>query len=329
MLKCFSRRKRMRIVFMGTPEFAIRPLECLILSGYEVLAVYTQPDEAVGRGRVLEEPPVKKAALQWHKPVLQPASLKSADAQAQLAELKPDAIVVAAFGQILPRPVLELPPFGCINIHPSLLPQFRGVSPVPAAILSGDEFTGTSIMLMDKGVDTGPVLARAQIPVLTDDTAASLMEKLSRISAQLLLDILPRWFRKELKPQPQNDAAATHTKMLTKEVGEIDWRLPAVELWKRVRAYQPWPGCYTRWQGKQLKLLETRPLVSGETNEPGRVLAVKEGSVGFGVGTGNGVLGIIKVQLEGKKAMTADEFLRGQRQLMGTILSPHSGRELE
>jgi methionyl-tRNA formyltransferase len=175
-------------------------------------------------------------------------------------------------------------------------------------------------MLMDKGVDTGPVLARAQIPISADDTTNSLMEKLSRISAQLLLDILPRWFRKEIKPQPQNDADATYTKMLTKEVGEIDWKLPAEELWRRVRAYQPWPGCYTRWQGKQLKLLETKPLASEETVEPGRVLTVKESSVGFGVGTGDVVLGVLKVQLEGKKAMTAGEFLRGQRQFVGAIL---------
>ena len=310
----------MRIVFMGTPEFAVLPLESLISNGYEVVAVYTQPDKAAGRGRVVEESPVKKAALRLNLNVLQPANLKSAETRTHLAELKPDAIVVAAFGQILPQSVLEIPPFGCINIHPSLLPKYRGVAPVPAAILNGDEFTGVSIMLMDKGVDTGPVLTRAQIPILPQDTAGSLMEKLSLISAQLLLDTLPRWFRKEIKPQPQNNANASYTKMLTKEAGEIDWKLPAVEIWRRVRAYQPWPGCYTRWQGKQLKILEAVPLAGEGTKEPGSVVAVKEGAAAFGIVSGDGILGVIKVQLEGKKVVTAGEFLRGQRQFIGAVL---------
>ncbi len=310
----------MKIVFMGTPEFAVRPLESLAGNGYEVAAVYTQPDKAVGRGRVLEESPVKKMALQLGLPILQPTNLKSPEVQAQLAELKPDAIVVAAFGQILPPAVLVIPPYGCINIHPSLLPRFRGTAPVPAAILSGDKFTGVSIMLLDKGVDTGPVLARTQVPILPEDTAGSLMEKLARIGAQLLLDVLPRWYRKELKPQPQGDAVATYTKMLTKEVGEIDWHLTAVEIWRRVRAYQPWPGCCARWQGKQLKILEAVPMAGEGVTEPGRVVTVAKGPTVFGIGTGDGVLGIVKVQLEGKKVMTSGEFLRGQRNFVGAVL---------
>lgn len=309
----------MRIVFMGTPEFAVYPLESLVSGGYDVMAVYTQPDEPVGRGRVLSESPVKKAALQNKLPLFQPTSLKSAERE-RLVSIKPDAIVVAAFGQILPQSVLEIPPLGCINIHPSLLPRFRGVSPIPAAILSGDQFTGTSIMLMDKGVDTGPVLARAQIPVAEDDTTGSITEKLSRISAQLLLDILPRWFHKEIIPQTQDSAEATYTKMLKKEVGEIDWHLPAVDLWRQVRAYQHWPGSYTRWQGKLLKLLEVKVLSAEEVTEPGQVITVKDRSIGFGIGTGEGVLGIVRVKSEGKKAMTAAEFIRGQRQLIGAIL---------
>jgi methionyl-tRNA formyltransferase len=310
----------MRIVFMGTPEFAVLHLERLISNGYEIAAVYTQPDKAAGRGRVVEESPVKKAALRLNLNVVQPANLKSAETRTHLAELKADAVVVAAFGQILPQSVLEIPPFGCVNIHPSLLPKYRGVAPVPAAILNGDEFTGVSIMLMDKGVDTGPVLTRAQIPVLSQDTAGSLMEKLSLISAQLLLDTLPRWSRKEIKPQLQNDANAAYTKMLTKEAGEIDWKLSAVEIWRRVRAYQPWPGCYTRWQGKQLNILEAVPLSEKGTDETGSVVAVKEGVATFGIVTGAGILGVIKVQLEGKKVVTAGEFLRGQRQFIGAVL---------
>ena len=310
----------MRIVFMGTPEFAVPSLEGLISNGYEVVAVYTQPDKAAGRGRVIEESPVKKAALRHGLKVLQPVNLKSAETKTQLADLKPDAIVVAAFGQILPQSVLEIPPFGCINIHPSLLPKYRGVAPVPAAILNGDEWTGVSIMLLDKGVDTGPVLTNVHVPVLPQDTAGSLLEKLAHSGAQLLLDTLPGWFRKEIKPQPQNSAEASYTKMLTKEAGEIDWKLPAVAIWRRVRAYQPWPGCYTRWQEKQLKIIEAEPLAAVENSPPGTVVSVKDSPSAFGVITGDGILGVIKVQLEGKKIVTAKEFLNGQRHILGAML---------
>jgi methionyl-tRNA formyltransferase len=294
--------------------------EKLIDGGYEVAVVYTQPDKAAGRGRVVEEPPVKKAALRHNLTVLQPENFKSAETKRQLLELKPDTIVVAAFGQILPRSVLEIPAFGCINIHPSLLPKYRGVAPVPAAILNGEEFTGVSIMLMDKGIDTGPVLTSVHVPVLQQDTTETLMQKLANTSAQLLLDTLPGWFRKEITPQLQNNGEATYTKMLTKEAGEIDWKLPAVQIWRQVRAYQPWPGSYTRWQGKQLKILEAVPLTGEVTGEAGTVLNVNKNEAAFGVVTGNGILGVKKVQMEGKKAVTADEFLRGQRQFIGAKL---------
>jgi len=310
----------MRIIFMGTPDFAVPALEKLIDGGYEVAAVYTQPDKAAGRGRVVEEPPVKKAALRHNLTVLQPENFKSAETKRQLLELKPDTIVVAAFGQILPRSVLEIPAFGCINIHPSLLPKYRGVAPVPAAILNGEEFTGVSIMLMDKGIDTGPVLTSVHVPVLQQDTTDTLMQKLANTSAQLLLDTLPGWFRKEITPQQQNNAGATYTKMLTKEAGEIDWKLPAVQIWRQVRAYYPWPGSFTGWQGKQLKILEAVPLTGEVTGEAGTVLNVNKNEAAFGVVTGNGILGVKKVQMEGKKAVTADEFLRGQRQFIGAKL---------
>jgi methionyl-tRNA formyltransferase len=310
----------MRIIFMGTPEFAVPALERLIGSGYQVAAVYTQPDKAAGRGRVVEEPPVKKAALQHNLTVLQPDNFKSAETKLRLFELKPDAIVVAAFGQILPRSVLEIPAFGCINIHPSLLPKYRGVAPVPAAILNGDEFTGVSIMLMDKGIDTGPVLTAVHVPVLPQDTTETLMQKLANTSAQLLLDTLPGWFRKEITPQPQNNAEASYTKMLTKEAGEIDWKLPAAQIWRQVRAYQPWPGSFTRWQGKQLKILEAVSLSGEGASEPGTVVPVKTEGAAFGVITGDGILGLKRVQMEGKKAVAADEFLRGQRQFIGAKL---------
>ena len=310
----------MRIVFMGTPEFAVPALERLIGSKYEIAAVYTQPDKAAGRGRVVEEPSVKKAALLHKLPVLQPDNFKSSETKIQLYELKPDAIVVAAFGQILPKAVLEIPAFGCLNIHPSLLPKYRGVAPVPAAILNGDEFTGVSIMLMDKGIDTGPVLTAVHVPVLPLDTAETLMQKLANTSAQLLLDTLPGWFRREITPQPQNNAEASYTKMLTKEAGEIAWQLPAVQIWRQVRAFYPWPGSFTRWRGKQLKILEAVPLTGEGNAEAGTVVAVNKNEAAFGVIAGEGILGVKKVQMEGKKAVDAAEFLRGQRQFIGAKL---------
>jgi len=308
---------------MGTPEFAIPPLKHLILNQYQVVAVYTQPDKPAGRGRSLSATPLKKAALVWKLPVVQPVSLKSAEVVAQLAKFHPEVIVVAAFGQILPQSVLDIPGCRCINIHPSLLPRFRGVSPVAAAILAGDEFTGVSIMLMDRGLDTGPVLARAQIPISAQDTTGSLTAKLALIAAQLLLEILSRWSRGELTPQPQNEAEATYSRSISKEEGEIDWRLPAVGIWRRVRAFQPWPGCCTRWRGGQLKVIEAVPLPAIRALEVGQVVALTsavESKAAFGISTGEGILGVLRVQLEGKRAMSATEFLRGQRQFIGAIL---------
>ena len=306
---------------MGTPDFSIPPLEQLIINQYQVVAVYTKPDNVAGRGRSLAVPPLKKTALSYDLPVVQPANLKGAEAVKQLADFRPDVIVVAAYGQILPPSVLDIPAHGCINIHPSLLPRHRGVSPVPSAILAGEQFTGVSIMLMDKGVDTGPVLTRAQVPVSGRDTTGSLMSKLSLIGAQLLLEVLPLWSADEILPRPQDEVEATYSNIITKEAGEIGWQMSAVDIWRRVRAYQPWPGSYTRWQGRQLKMIETVPLPGLGTAEVGQVIALgKKEAAPFGVATGDGVLGILEVQLEGKRAMPATEFLRGQRPLIGAIL---------
>ena len=310
----------MRVVFMGSPEFAVPHLEHLILNQYHVVAVYTQPDRLAGRGRSLSSSPVKRVAVDCKLPLVQPDNFKGRGAVAQLAGFHPDVIVVAAFGQVLPPSVLDIPPYGCVNIHPSLLPKFRGASPVAAAVLAGSVFTGVSLMLMDKGLDTGPVLARAQIPISAQDTTGSLTAKLSLIAAQLLLEVLPRWLGGELTPHPQNEAEATFCGQVTKEEGEIDWSLPAVEIWRRVRAFHPWPGCYTRWQGRQLKIIEAVPLPGEGTLEVGQVVAVDQRGAVLGIKTGDGVLGILRVQLEGKRAMSADEFVRGQRQLIGARL---------
>ena len=310
----------MRIIFMGTPEFAVSPLEHLMLNRFQVVAVYAQPDRPAGRGQSLASPPVKRTALAWNLPVKQPLSLKSAEVVEQLAGFKPDVIVVAAYGQILPQSVLDIPRCGCVNIHPSLLPRFRGASPVAAAILAGDEFTGVSSMLMDKGMDTGPVLARAQIPIAAQDTTSSLTAKLSLLAAWLLQEVLVSWLRGELIPQSQNEADATYCSPISKEEGEIDWHLPAIDSWRRVRAFQPWPGGYTRWQGRRLEIIEAMPLSGGKSLDAGRVVAMGESKAAFGVHTGDGILEVFKVQLEGKRAMSAAEFLRGQRQFIGACL---------
>lgn len=308
----------MRVVFMGTPEFGVPVLRHLVLNDYQVVAVYTQPDKLAGRGRKPVSSPIKKVSRDLNLPVVQPVSLKKADTVAELAGFKPDVIVVAAFGQILPEAVLQLPRYGCVNVHPSLLPKHRGASPIAAAILAGDEFTGVSIMLMDKGLDTGPVLSVAQIPISDRDNTGSLTLKLSLIAAHLLQDVLPSWMRGQLTPRPQDEAGATYSGIITKEAGEIDWRLPAIAIWQRVHAFYPWPVCYTRWQGKILKIIEAVPMLEQEAVLVGQVVALPHN--GFGVKTGDGVLGVLSVQMEGKRVMPAVEFLRGQRQLIGALL---------
>ncbi len=309
----------MRVVFMGTPDFAVPPLEQLMRNHYQVVAAYTPPDKPAGRGRSLQPSPVKRAALAWQVPVVQPASLTEAATVAQLADLRPDIIVVAAYGQLLPRPVLELPKYGCINIHPSLLPRYRGASPVVAAILAGEEFTGVSIMLLDEGLDTGPVLARAAVAISRGDNTGSLTGKLAQVAARLLTEVVVRWSRGEIIPRPQEEAEATYCGTITKQDGEIDWNLSAVEIWRRVRAFTPWPGSYTWWQGKQFRIIKAEPLPGGDL-APGQVTVLPEGQAAFGVGTGDGVLGVIRVQPAGKRAMAAAEFLRGHRDFIRAVL---------
>ena len=308
----------MRIVFMGSPGFAVPALERLILGGYDVVGVYTQPDRPAGRGRAPAPPPVKNTAVRMGLPVFQPESLRSPESLAQLEELKPDVIVICAFGQILTQAVLDIPPRQCVNVHYSLLPRHRGASPVAAAVLAGDEFTGVSIQLVRVKLDTGPVLARAAIPILPYDSTGSLMEKLSLVGADLLLEALTGWLRDEITPRPQDEAEATYFSQIDKEAGEIDWALPAVEIWRRVRAYYPWPGCYTTWRGRQLKVIEAEALTGEKSPGVGKVVALPGRRIG--IGTGDGVLVLLRVQMEGKKAMTAADFLHGQRDFTGSLL---------
>ncbi|MDP2743945.1 MAG: methionyl-tRNA formyltransferase [Dehalococcoidia bacterium] len=310
-----------RTVFMGSGSFALPVLEYL-LRYCPVAAVYTQPDRPVGRGRAISPSEVKKLALDGGLPVFQPPSLKPAAEVERLRELKPDAIVVASYGLILKREVLSLPPFGCINIHPSLLPRHRGPSPIVATLLAGDRVTGVSIMLMEEGTDTGPVLARQEEAVLPGDTAGSLTARLAGVAAKLLEATLPQWFAGRIKPQQQDDTKATYSSLITKEDGELNWRLPAVEMERQVRAYDPWPGTSTTWEGRRLKVLRALPLPGKKADEAGRVVALHPDGAGtpVGVQTGDGVLGLLELQLEGKRPLAAVEFVRGQRGFTGALL---------
>ena len=310
-----------RLVFMGTPEFAVPSLEALVHSSYQVVAVCTQPDRKIGRGRQVASSPVKQLALSRGIEVLQPDSLKVTSAVERLTTLAPELIVVAAFGQILPREVLALPEFGCLNVHPSLLPRYRGSSPISTAIWQGDEVTGVTIMLMDTGVDSGPILGQREVAISDDDTTGSLGARLAAAGAQLLVETLALWLEGKIKPQTQEEAQASHTKAVSKEDGEIDWQLPAVELWRRVRAFDPWPGCYTSWREKRLKLSKVVPLGGGKSEKPGKVVALAPpASAAVGIETGDGVLGLLRVQLEGKREVSAEEFMRGQRDFVGSLL---------
>jgi methionyl-tRNA formyltransferase len=308
-----------RTVFMGTPQFAVTILESLLRNSYQVCAVYTQPDKRSGRGRPVVLPPVKKLALEHQIPVIQPETLASSEALEHLASLQPEIIVVAAFGLILPPEVLSLPRVACLNVHPSLLPRHRGPSPIANAILCGDELTGVTIMLMDAGMDTGPILSQKKVGVSFMDTTGSLSLRLADVGAELLLETLPKWLGGELKARAQDETQATYSKLITSEDAEINWRLAAVELWRRVRAYNPWPSCSTWCQGKRLKIHRAIPLGDGRAGQVGEVMALAE-QPGVGVVTGEGTLGLCQVQIEGKRAMSVTDFVRGKRDFIGCIL---------
>ena len=310
---------KVRTVFMGTPQFAVTILASLLQSVYEVLAVYSQPDRPAGRGHQVVFPPVKRLALERGIQVIQPETFKSSEAMEKLASFQPELIIVAAFGAILPPAVLSLPRFACLNVHPSLLPRHRGPSPVANTILCGDELTGVTIMLMNAGLDTGPILAQEKVGISLMHTTGSLSSKLADVGARLLLETLPKWLGGELRPQAQDETQATYSTLITGKDAEIDWHLSALELWRKVRAYNPWPSCYTWWQGKRLKIHEAIPLGGMVEGEVGKVIAVEE-SPGVGVITGRGILGLGQIQLEAKRKMSVDDFVRGKRDFIGSLL---------
>lgn len=320
----------MRIVFMGTPDFAVPPLRALIAAPqYHVVGVVTQPDRAAGRGNALTQSPVKEAALHANVPLLQPEKLRQPGAFEQLQAWQPDLIVVAAFGQILRQNVLDLPSFGCINVHASLLPRWRGAAPIQAALRAGDAEAGITIMKMDAGLDTGPMISKRGLPILPTDTGQTLHDKLAALGSELLLDTLPDYLNGSLPPQAQDGALHTYAPMLNKEDGQINWAQSAAEIERHVRAFEPWPGTYTHWNGKPLKVLpavDECPRVLAGDAPPGKVVRVHDGTTPvIAVGTGAGLFVLWAVQLAGKPPTPISAFVNGYPAFIGASLGQRDG----
>lgn len=299
---------------MGTPDFAVPSLGALLDSGETVAAVFTQPDKPKGRGHRLQPPPVKVAAEKRGIPVYQPGTLRSDEAFEQLKALEPELIVVVAYGKLLPKAVLELPRYGCINVHGSLLPKYRGAAPIQWTVLNGDPVGGVTTMFMAEGLDTGDMLLKAETPVGKNETSSELYERLSHLGAELLLKTVSELKEGKLRPEPQDDQLATHAPMLTKEMGALDFTKPSEELHHLVCGLSEWPCAYTEFQGKRLKVY--RSARSSLAGRPGEILDSKR----MIVGCGSGSLELAEVQYEGSKRMSGGDFLRGRRLAAGDFI---------
>lgn len=311
--------KTIRTVYMGTPEFAVPSLRKLLEQPWiDLVSVFTQPDRPAGRGNKLALSPVKQFAVQNNLPVIQPVNLrKEPQTVDALRSLAPDLIVVAAYGLILPRSILEIPCFGCINVHGSILPAYRGASPIAAAILDGKPETGITIMLMDQGMDTGPALAIGKTAILADDTSASLTARLADLGADLLIDTLPQWIKGGLQATPQNELPGEISTCgrIDKDAGRIDWSQPALQIERMTRAYAPWPSAFTTWKGEPFKIWHAEAMEGSAAQ--GRVVALGRE---VAVGTGGGLLKLKIVQPAGKKAMEIRSFLNGASNFMDSVL---------
>lgn len=313
----------MKIVYMGTPDFAVAPLRALVEAGYEVEAVITQPDKPKGRGKTLMSTPVKEEAQKHGIAVYQPQKVRDPEFMKTLEELKPDIIVVAAFGQIIPKAILDLPKFGCINIHASLLPKYRGAAPIQQAVIDGEKESGVTIMRMGTGLDTGDMISKVTVPLEKEETGGSLFDKLALAGAELLIETLPSIFdgTAVYEKQPQ-ESPTPYAAMITKQMGLLDFNRSAVELERLVRGMNPWPSAYTFLNGKTLKVWKSEA-VSSEKDDaaPGTILLADKS--GIHVACADGVLVLKEVQLEGKKRMDVDAFLRGYKIEKGSVLMNH------
>lgn len=303
----------MKIIFMGTPDFSVGALEALVAAGHEVVLAVTQPDKAKGRSGQMQYPPVKECALKYGIPVFQPVKVKTPEAVEELRKYEADVFVVAAFGQILSKEILTMPRFGCVNIHASLLPKYRGASPINWCIINGEQETGVTIMQMDEGVDTGDILSTVTVPIAQDETAESLFEKLSKEGAKLIVDTLPKLERGELTPIKQDEAKSSHTKMMDKSLGKIDWQKSAAEIERLVRGLNSWPSAYTYMNGKSVKLWRCAVADNDfdSMERAGELVNVTKNTIE--VACGKGILQICELQLEGKKRMDTKTFLLGNQ----------------
>ena len=311
----------MRIVFMGTPDFSVPVLESLVESEHEIVLAVSQPDKPKGRGKELQPTPVKKKAQEYHIPVLQPEKVKEQQVVEELRKIQPDCIVVVAFGQILSKEILDLPKYGCVNIHASLLPEYRGAAPIQWAVIDGLKETGITIQQMDIGVDTGDMLDKLTVPIASDETGGSLFDKLSKLGGPLLLETLKKLEEGTASPVKQDDSKSTYAKMLDRSIGNIDFSKSAEEIERLIRGLNPWPSAYTFYQGKMLKIWRAQVIeesASWNTSQTGEI--VKTDKEAIYIRTGKGILKILEVQLEGKKRMDTAAFLRGVKVEAGQVL---------
>ena len=314
----------MRIVFMGTPDFSVAPLKALIEGGHEILAVVTQPDKPRGRGKAVQMTPVKEEALSRGIPVYQPVKVRDPEFIQVIKDLAPDVIVVVAFGQIIPQAILDLPPYGCINIHASLLPKYRGAAPIQWAVIDGEKETGVTTMFMNEGLDTGDMLEKEVVPLDPKETGGSLHDKLSAVGGRLILSTLKGLEDGTLKGTPQTDEGSCYAKMLKKSLGDIDWTMGGAAIERLIRGLNPWPSAYTSLHGKTLKIWDADVTDREYGVEPGTVAEVSKDQLI--IQTGKGSLSVRSLQLEGKKRMDIQDFLRGYSLEKGTVLERRAAK---
>ncbi len=299
----------MRVIFMGTPDFAVGTLEAIIEAGHEVVLAVTQPDKPKGRSASLQFPPVKECAIAHNIPVFQPVKIREQKNIDELKKYDPDIIIVVAFGQIVSKEILDMPRYGCVNVHASLLPKYRGAAPIQWAVINGDEMTGVTTQRMDVGVDTGDIIETAQLRIAEDETGGSLFDKLAMVGAKLCVSTMEKIEKGEATYTPQKEEEATHTRKIEKELGNVDWSKPAKEIECLIRGLNPWPSAYTHLNGKNLKLWQAGVVDENSALKPGTIVKVTKNEIL--VQTGAGMLSLLEVQLEGKKRMSVDAFLRG------------------
>lgn len=308
----------MKIIFMGTPDFSVGTLEALVKAGHEVVLAVTQPDKPKGRGKEMQSTPVKECALKYNIPVFQPKKVREAECIEELRKYDADIMVVVAFGQILPKEILEMTPYGCVNVHASLLPKYRGSAPIQWAIIDGEEVTGVTTMQMDEGIDTGDMLLKTEVAIDEKETGGSLFDKLADAGAKLCVETLKGLQEKTITPIPQGETTTPYAKMIRKELGNIDWTKSGIEIERLIRGLTPWPSAYTNWNGKVMKIWDAQ-VVAGESKAaPGTIVKIEKDA--FYVQTGENFLKVCELQIPGKKRMDAGAFMRGYQVNEGVVL---------